>query len=91
MFRLGSANPVITAHNDSRFDSKKHFIKDDVNAEFLKKHNIDTTIKNFKERLQNIPYEFKAWYGNILKATGKAKVYNIEKVKQHLEEFGYGK
>lgn len=82
--RLGSESPIVTAHCDYRFNASKHFIKSDINAAFLKRNNINLTVKQFKEAMKGASHQFKALYGNAHVRMGRCKVYNIYDVKQYI-------
>lgn len=77
---------IKTAYDDARFKKETHFIRSDVNAKFLKKHNINMTVAAFKAEIEFINPAFLAEYGNRkYSRLGKVKVWNINTIKKYLE------
>ena len=76
---------ILTYRDDPRVKSN-HFILSEINRAFMEKHGIEGMVEDFKERVRNSRYEFKAVTGNTKKGTQRTKVYDINKFIQKAPE-----
>lgn len=71
---------ILTYRDDPRV-TEDNFILSDINADFLRLHNIQQTVEQFKEQVRNCQHYFVVETGNSAKMIQHTRVFDIKDFK----------